>query len=376
MALNFYQAYIRSMAVTPREEWSANYQAALDDFWDNTNTVTTVQAQSAVGSKEFADEQVQLTSTAIGNTGAHIGDFWRKLIHKNYAAATNYLGKYYIIDGEYWLTVNTNTVVGAVKDSVVRFCNQKLTWIDNSGVLHTWACVLEENKLTYTNPDVGTKDVPQVAADMVMLVQQNEETRSIPINQRFVFDGKAYQVKQINPHVSPTYLMIYLNATQLQEGDDTALNVANTIIAPVGTEIKILPQLWQLRQAKTQEYSVFNYVNGEPTADTFIISATYDPTHAIFTVIDGNHFSVTNIATTTEPVVVTCLLSSMKLATPTISVGDSTLEIDSTDFRAESFEIYADDEKVATIPCTVEPSGDVPSGDTSSTITITLGGAY
>ena len=102
------------MAVTPKQEWSANYQAALDDFWDNTNTVETIQAQVAVGSKQYIDEPVQLTSTAIGNTGANLGDFWRKIIHKNQATATNYLGKYYQIDGKYWLTVNTNTVIGTI----------------------------------------------------------------------------------------------------------------------------------------------------------------------------------------------------------------------------------------------------------------------
>lgn len=307
MALKFYTAYIDSMAVTPKQEWSANYQAALDDFWDNTNTVETIQAQVAVGSKQYIDEPVQLTSTAIGNTGANLGDFWRKIIHKNQATATNYMGKYYQIDGKYWLTVNTNTVIGAVKDSVLRLCNQTLKWIDKSGILHSWACVLEENKLTYTNPDTGTKEVSQVAADMVMLVQQNDETKLIPINQRFIFDGKAYQVKQINPHICPTYLMIYLNAVQFQEGDDAVNNIAYaTEIAPLQNGVRILPQIWKISQSQTQEYSVYVYANGEPTSQTFAISAVYDNTKAIFTVIDGNHFSVTNIAQSDTPVVVTC----------------------------------------------------------------------
>lgn len=323
MALSFYDAYINSMAVTAKQEWSANYQAALDDFWDNTNTVETIQAQSAVGSKEFVDEPVQLTSTALGNTGTHIGDFWRKIIHKNQAEATNYLGKYYIIDNQYWLTVNTNTVIGAVKDSVLRFCNQTLNWVDNGGVFHSWACVLEENKLTYTNPDTGTKEVSQVAADMVMLVQQNAETRQIPINQRFVFDGKAYQVKQINPHICPTYLMVYLNAVQLQECDNTETNLANAgEIAPAdGT--RILPQVWKVPQAQAQTYSVYAYANGEPTADEFTITAQYDPAKAIFTVIDGNHFSITNIAQSNTPVVVTCSPSGAEgeAAEITITLG-------------------------------------------------------
>lgn len=369
MALNFYTAYIGSMAVTPKQEWTANYQAALDDFWDNTNTVETIQAQKAVGSKEFEDEQVQLTSTAIGNTGTHIGDFWRKIIHKNQAEATNYLGKYYTIDGEWWLTVNTNTVIGTVKDSVLRYCNQKANWVDKNGVLRSWACVLDDNKLTYTNPDVGTKEVSQVAADMVMLVQQNAETKLIPINQRFVFDGKAYQVKQLNPHISPTYLMIYLNAVQWQEGDDAETELANsTEIAPE-SGAKILPQVWKIQQSQTQEYSVYNYEEGTPTEDTFTITAQYDPAKAIFTVIDGNHFSITNIAQSDTPIVVSCI--SNKLDAAEISVDGDTLVINDGGAYTESYDIYADGEFYANVPR--NGSGGEPSG---VEITITLGGAY
>ena len=371
MALDFYSAYIRSMAVTPKQEWTANYQAALDDFWDNTNTVETIQAQKAVGSKEFEDEQVQLTSTAIGNTGTHIGDFWRKIIHKNQAEATNYLGKYYTIDGEWWLTVNTNTVIGAVKDSVLRFCNQNLNWIDNNGILHSWACVLEENKLTYTNPDVGTKEVSQVAADMVMLVQQNAETKLIPINQRFVFDGKAYQVKQINPHISPTYLMIYLNAVQWQEGDDAETELANsTEIAPENG-VRILPQVWKIPQSQTQEYSVFYYENGTPTDMMFSISAQYDPAKAIFTVIDGNHFSITNIAQSNTPVVVSCI--NAKLDPAIISLDGDTLVINDDDPCAETYDIYVDGELRTSIPRNGSGGG---TAATTAEITVTLGGAY
>lgn len=376
MALKFYTNYLNNVAVPPKQEWSDNYQAALDDFWDNTNTVETIQAQRAVGSKDFDEESVQLTSTAIGNTGTHIGDFWRKIIHKNFRTATNYLGKYYLIDGKYWLTVNTNTVVGAVKDSVIRFCNQTLKWIDKAGVLHEWACVLDDNKLTYTNFDTGEKDVYQIAADMVMLVQQNEETKLIPINQRFVFDGKTYQVKQINPHVSPTYLMIYLNAAQVQQGDDTINDVANaSIIAPLNDGLRILPQIYKISQSDTQEYSVYEYKNGEPTDTEFDISAVYDSSRAIFTVIDGNHFSVTNIAETTQPVVVTCSTALTKLGAPQIGIEGDTLIIECADFAAENFVVYVDDEAKATVPNPAHVPQPAPQTQTVS-LTITLGGAY
>lgn len=376
MALKFYTNYLNNVAVTPKQEWSDNYQAALDDFWDNTNTVETVQAQSAVGSKEFVEESVQLTSTAIGNTGAHIGDFWRKIVHKNYRTATNYLGKYYLIDGQYWLTVNTNTVVNTVKDSIIRYCNQTLKWIDKNGILHEWACVLDDNKITYTNFDTGERDVYQVAGDLVMLVQQNEETKLIPINQRFVFDGKTYQVTQINPHVSPTYLMIYLNATQEQEGDDTINDVANaSIIAPLDDGLRILPQIYKVSQSDTQVYSVYRYVNGEPTDATFAITATYDSARAIFTVIDGNHFSVTNIAETTQPVIVTCSTDSQELTAPQIEVQGDELIIECESFAAENFDIYVDNELKATVPNPAHIPQPAPSDGTVS-ITITLGGAY
>lgn len=308
MPTPFYSAYIASMAQAPVDEWREGYQAASDDFWDNTSTVKTIQAQTALGSTAYASEEVQLTSILDPKTGKDIGDFWREIVHKTYLTATNYVGKYYQFDNATWLTTNTNTRVGSVKTSIIRKCNQTLKWVTASGTLKQWKCAFSSD-FNYVSPDYGTMGVPEVKADAVIYVQQNAETKTIPLNQRFLFDGKAYITVQTNPHIVDSYLILYVNATQLQDGDDTVNNIANANgLTPTASEAKILPQKVKILQGETQTYSVYNYIGGIANADTFAISGTSAPTtNYELTVVDGNHFSVKNKTATSIPLIIHCV---------------------------------------------------------------------
>lgn len=307
MVFKFYKASL-PIKQTPQEEWQESYQQASDDFWENTSTVATIQAQTEVGVKEYADESVQITSVINPTTGENFGDRYRKLIHKSYNNADNYLGKMYSFDNHRWLTVNTNTRIGSVKTSILQQCNNILKWVNADGEVLEWECVYTRN-LSGTTFSFGTQGVPQVRADAKIMVQRNNDTDNIPFNQRFLFDGHAFQVKQIDNHYADTLMSFYVFEVPLQVDDDLVNGIASNKgeITATTNEIRILPNITKIILGDTQEYTVYNYVNGEQTEDTFTISGENAPTTAYaITIIDGNTFSVTNKQTTGTPLTVKC----------------------------------------------------------------------
>lgn len=307
MPTPFYAAYINGMAKAPVQEWQEGYQAAADDFWDNTSTVRTIQSQTAVGSHEFAPEDVQVTSILNPKTGKDIGDDWREIVHKVYVEQTNYTGKLYQFDGKTWIATNTNKREGSVRTSIVRRCNQTLKWVAGNE-LKQWACAFTTD-FNYISPNYGTEGVPIIKADAMILVQQNTDTAAIPYNQRFLFNGKAYITVQTNPHIIDTYLVIYVNATQIEADDDVTNNIANaSAIQPVQSAARILPSITKILQGKTQEYSVYAYADGTPTAEAFTITASQAPADCYeLTVIDGNHFTIKNLVQSPIPIIVRCV---------------------------------------------------------------------
>lgn len=307
MPTPFYAAYINGMAKAPVQEWQEGYQAAADDFWDNTSTVRTIQSQTAVGSHEFAPEDVQVTSILNPKTGKDLGDDWREIVHKVYAEQTNYTGKLYQFDGKTWIATNTNKREGSVRTSIVRRCNQTLKWVAGDE-LKQWACAFTTD-FNYISPNYGTEGVPIIKADAMILVQQNTDTAAIPYNQRFLFNGKAYITVQTNPHIIDTYLVIYVNATQIEADDDVVNNIANaSAIQPVADGVRILPDTFKLLAGETQQYSVYNYQDGVASSEGFDFYPTQAPTEDyLFTVTSENSFEVENLRQSPVPLIVRCV---------------------------------------------------------------------
>lgn len=310
MPLKYYNTLRSKVYQNPVEDWRELMQKSIDDKWDDSSTLMTVQGQTEVGGATYAAESVYVNSVINPSTGESFGDEYRKMFYKTYnnADSNKWLGKMYQFEDSYWLTTNTNTAIGAVTSAILRKCNNVLKWYDTSGILHEWECVFTRN-ISGTAFDYGTQGIPQVDGSCKILVQLNAETKTIPFNQRFLFDGHAFQVHQIDNHYSPTLMTLYIFETQIQKGDDLVNNIAwnNNSGGVISTEIKILPNTTKLYIGETVSYSVYNYVNGVPNQDTFAITASgVDNSIYTLTVADGNHFSITSMGHSALPLTVNC----------------------------------------------------------------------
>lgn len=323
MTLKYYNAYMGGIAKSPVDDWRELMQESINDTWENTSTVTIVQGQNIVGQKTYNDESVQLNSVTDAKTGKTLSDEYRKIIYKNVAqnylppnekneenASQRWLGKYYKFDNSTWLTYNTSTVIGALDSAILRRCNNKLKWVDGDGILHSWDCVFSRD-LSSTNFKEGSQEVPQVNADIIICVQRNSETDTIPYNQRFIFDGYAFQVKQINKHISKTYMELYMFETQIRVEDDLVNNVANggTPIVETTNGIIISPDGVKILENETQVFEVYNYIDGTRTNDAFSVVVGSDDLldkNYCFSFDGKNKFAITNILESDVPLVITC----------------------------------------------------------------------
>ena len=312
MNLPSYKAYKETISQKPVDYWQQLTQATVNEDWSNSSTVMVVQGQVVNGSKTFSNEELRVMSLIDPKTGNTFGDEYRKVIYKNFALRKNnrFLGKYYQFDDSVWIVVNTNTRVGATASAILQKCNNVLKWYDSNNKLHSWDCVFQRT-LSSTNFDSGSKGVIEVSSDSMIKVQRNVETDSITINQRLIFDDHAFQVKQINNHISDSYMEIYITETQIQANDDIENDVANSPddVVPESTNgIQIIPEVSRIIQGNEEDFSVYNYIDGEPNSDTFDVN-TYGPVLGkdyTLTIIDGNHFTIANLKESKTPLVIVC----------------------------------------------------------------------
>lgn len=294
------------------------FQDLVNDRFSYATDYTTVGEQNAVGSTIYNSIGVRVTKGIASGLSENFANEVKKIIFQDYNHE-QYLGKQYTYKNKTWLTVNANETTGASSHSLVRQCNNILKWVDpnNSENVLQWDCVFTK-QFTNTNIKEGSEGVPQVSGDFMILVQQNDITKKISFNKRFIFNGHAFQVNQVNNHLSSTYMTLKLFETQIQPSDDLINGIANANgTTPLDTRVDILPNVIRLLEGQTQAYTVYNYINGVPNADVFSIACTNVPSaNYEFTQVDGNNFTVKNVAESTYLIV-----SCTNITTPSTPVA-------------------------------------------------------
>lgn len=284
------------------------FRDLVEDRFEWASTLENIEEQESIGSSQYNAVKARITHIINPNTGEVFGDEIQKLIFKDYTHSCG-LGYMYKYKSSYWLTININDTNNATKHSVIRKCNNKLKWIsktDNKTLL-SWDCVFA-GRMGNTGLDYGTSGVPQVSGDANILVQLNTYTSQVSVNDRFIFDGHAFQVSSINNHMSDTYLIFTVFETQINPEDDLINNVANGKgIVPDSSGDFILPNTTSLIVGKTLSYSVGYYEGGVVDEDTYTITASGVPLEYYELSVANNGFSLKFFKETSVPLTVSCV---------------------------------------------------------------------
>lgn len=223
----------RKLVKRPHDAYLSHLQALINERWENsTQTIFSVYQQVDIGSNEWIEQPMSIDTAIDIGTGFKKGDDFKVFSHKNISADMK-LGIMFRTEEDYWICTNTNGYASPTNSCEVRRCNNVMKWVDpETGFVNQQWCAIDY-ELSSPRP---SKDKDVVVADghIFVLVQGNDLTRSIPKNQRFIFNGLAFKVSayqtllnkdDVTFHSNLLYIDMY--ADPIQPSDDVVNGIAN-----------------------------------------------------------------------------------------------------------------------------------------------------
>ena len=198
-----------------------------------------------------------------------------------------------------WILISLDTEYLYNVKGRMLLCNNSLRWKDkNTGEINCYPCVIEDS-MTYTNFKWGNRGVVEPSGDIIVVVQRNEYTSQISINDRFLFDGVGFKVKQFLNELNPNYLELYMMKTPELDGDDLNDNIAindRQEEKEILHNVVVSPNISKINQGETIQFSVYNYINEVKQSDEFSVEIQNVPKEYYeLNIIDGNNFEIKNV---------------------------------------------------------------------------------
>lgn len=225
----------RKLVKKPHDAYLSHLQALINERWENsTQTIFSVYQQADIGLDEWIEQPISIDTAIDIGTGFKKGDDFKVFSHKNISADMK-LGIMFRTEEDYWICTNTNGYASPTNSCEVRRCNNVMKWVDpETGFVNQQWCAIDY-ELSSPRP---SKDKDIVVADghIFVLVQGNDLTRSIPKNQRFIFNGLAFKLSayqtllnkdDVTFHSNLLYMDMY--ADPIQPSDDVVNGIANAI---------------------------------------------------------------------------------------------------------------------------------------------------
>lgn len=198
MSYNYFASLRKLSGSNIQDEWTRDFQALMDDQFNNAYDVYTVEEETFFDSKIYQDVVVRINHIINTETGEKIGDDYKNILFKEYNHSI-YLGRYYKFDNNYWLTINVDKIKSLTSTASVRRCNNLLRWLDENGGYHEIPCVLDNKILENRNYSTAGSSLVLPSGVLECITQLNNETNIIRPNQRFLFGNAdnwtAYKVQ-------------------------------------------------------------------------------------------------------------------------------------------------------------------------------------
>jgi hypothetical protein len=114
----------------------------------------------------------------------------------------------------------------------LELCNSTLKWKDSMGNLKEYKCIVKGNVYEVKeNERTNNKYLITSDSELVVLVQYNDDTKTIKPNHRFIFGDVAFDVKSIdtltNVYNEKGFIKLVVKFTNLTDTDDIINDVAD-----------------------------------------------------------------------------------------------------------------------------------------------------
>ena len=240
--LEYYNNFLSNLAQTPKEYYDQLNQETINALWEDTDRVDiNVKEQVALPfTDEYESYDAWVGTVAEANVAVNknVSDFV-KIWFKDCNHKMNYKGQYYKLnlDGlheETYICYDKMNVLSQTADFKVVRCNNILTWVDKkTGKVETLPCYLGDDIGSTNNQYTKDGTIPNVR--LIVYVQATDFTRSIEINDRFMFEHRhVFRVEEIDDYERSqfadgevTFIKLYVAWTPVLPQDNKELNVCD-----------------------------------------------------------------------------------------------------------------------------------------------------
>lgn len=321
----FQNAFDNGMAYAqPNSMYRDLEQAFINQQWDNTTAIITVQEQQSIGSTEYNEMEVWISSVVgTTSTGAKDGYDFQTLIFRD-INHTPVRGLYYQFDHNYWLTYFNNKFDSVSEAVSVRRCNNQLRMIDPAnGSVFTCPCVVDYDM---ASPSIQvSRNIITPNNHAVIMVQGNADTfRLFTINTRFILGGRpfklyAYQntLNSGEPPYQPTLLYLDLYLDELHAEDNLELQLADNGV--YAYTVDMVSEDMQLTQGSVGVLEAKVLLNGQEVDRNLVWTSDNEE---VVSLVDNTYVVNGEVG---EKAVITATLmgNSLVYATVTIEVSNN-----------------------------------------------------
>ncbi len=321
MAMDSYLSYLDNLAQSPNDFYRDNTQEFISRKFDNTTRLDTIYEESIPFNFDFVNSYeviVDSVSDTYTNVTKITGDY-KSILYKDCEHKV-IRGQYILYDNDYYLVYEaTSKLATTSKPKIIR-CNNYIKWYDENNIVRKYPVMIGTDYGS-TNPQVS-KDGIVPNGRLVLMIQGNEHTRNIFLNQRFVLSHKqVFKVNEIDMYniidtetEEVPMMKIYIEFVPANQHDDLKNNISHNDIEeeqqeeiPTGDKIVIDPPIDIIYEYEKKIFVANLYADTVLTTEnvTCVGSGANNDSYLLKETINKNEFELECLKASEENLVLT-----------------------------------------------------------------------
>ncbi len=310
-----------------------DFQALVTEQFSVATDIFTISEEIPFASGSYVDLRVRINSAISQTTGQKLGDDYKNFLFEDLTHAVD-IGKKFIFDQNYWITINTEKTKNLAASCTVRRCNNMLRWMLSDGT-YAEEPVIIEYALMNPRDDVPIANPVMPGGYMKVYCQLNATTRKIAEGQRFLLGNpdnwvcykvmgggiQNYQNLKSADNLSAQLLTLNVAVHQVNSSTDDLVNgiadryeyVSSGSSSAVNT-IVVTPNDGTILESGSQIFDVRYYSGSSIVSGSFVFSVSGSNVpvdNYVFTAMTPNTFFVQNVSTYLDyPLSILCSGSS------------------------------------------------------------------
>lgn len=210
-------------------------QNKIDYEWDYRYNVVDIEEENIRGSEKYEPVEVVIQSVYSEKEKKTLSDDWKRIIFRNIKHPIDRGKRYKFsldfdnpnlseIDKSIWITTSYNSTDPS-RNVIIRRCNTNVVIVEkDSNLIHREPAILEDDfKFVSFYYD---ESITMAQAEIYLILQYNQYTKNIIINDRFLIGPVDLQNKENNSIFKVKAIRKFNNSSTFNDGDERLIFLA------------------------------------------------------------------------------------------------------------------------------------------------------